>query len=165
MLACMMWTIEPYPGFQISICAIIKCLFTVLNSIFWGIIRQCFHHANSLHMFIYFYQTNVTVLLFIAVLFSVPPANYITVKKERKKNWLIHCLVKFFMPISQYVFIVTARYEFHEFLYNFFYNFYSITQWWRYSKYYSTRTTDYKCLPSNWLTERGDKTNRFWARI
>lgn len=69
------------------------------------------------------------------------------------------------MPISQNFFIVIADYEFYEFMYNFLNNFCSFAQWWQYSKYNSTRTTDYKCIPSNWLTERRNKTYRFWARI
>lgn len=69
------------------------------------------------------------------------------------------------MPISQNFFIVIADYEFISLCTIFFNNFCSFAQWWQYSKYNSTRTTDYKYIPSNWVTERRNKTYRFWARI
>lgn len=159
-----MWTIEPYP-FKYPSVQSLSVFSQSFNSIFWGIIWQCFHQILCIKiLFIYFYQTNAQFITFHSS-YSQFHQLKITNGKWKKKERLFHCLIKFVMPISQNFFIVIADYEFYEFMYNFLNNFRSIAQWWQYSKYNSTRTTDYKCIPSNWLTERGNKSYRFWARI
>lgn len=159
-----MWTIEPYPFKYPSVLSL-SVFSQSFNSIFWGIIWQCFHQILCIKiMFIYFYQTNAQFITFHS---SYSQFHQLKITNGKwKKRRLFHYLIKFVMPISPNFFIVIADYEFYEFImYNFLNNFCSITQWWQYSKYNSTRTTDYKCIPSNWLTERRNKTYRFWARI